>query len=359
MSTDSGRREGGHDGAFASLASVALALVVVTAVLAAIPGTATAQENRTFIVEQGGNCVEVTPVGNGSQSGAAYYDYRVLNDTANYSSFGTRDIQEDQTSQLFVHDGSDGLSLVFLHDRINAPGGFAATADLSGLPSDGRWAVEDDNYTNRDDVFNYTDTGAHIEWVSNGERTDGAVFTGLGSSDYSTITADVKFNERSNRYPFEEWDGSPDQNRIERWVVRSGTGQTTELDMSQPVEISPGTCSGGVSTFTATPSGSNTTGTGTGTTDAATTSPTDTPTAGETSTPTEEAAETTTAAPAAETTSVAGDAESGTGTGTEAGTTGGGGDGETGAFGPGFGIGLALLAALLVLVTVALTRRRR
>ncbi|WP_435076582.1 cell surface glycoprotein related protein [Halococcus sp. AFM35] len=342
------------------LAGVVLAVVVVGA-LAIGPGTTAAQENTTFIVQQGDTCTEVTPLGDGSQSVEAFYNYEVLNDTANYSSLGTTGIQEDQTSQLFVYRGSEGLSLVFLHDEINQPGGFVATGDISGLPADGEWAVEDDNYTNRDDTFEYTETGAHIEWNSNGGRTDGAAFRGLESSNYRTITANLKFNDAVERYPFEEWSGSPSDNEIERWIVRSGDGSTTELDINTPVKISPGTCSGGVSTFTATPNGTNATATDTaGATDGAT--PTDTQTATDTPTPTETATPTDTPTPT--------DTQPATPTGDESGdatteTDAGGlvGTGEStetdssGAFGPGFGTGAALIA-VLALAAVALVRRR-
>jgi hypothetical protein len=338
------------------LAAVALVVVVVGA-LAVGPGTAAAQENATFIVEQGDTCTEVTPLGDGSQSVEEFYNYEVLNDTANYSSLGTTDIQEDQTSQLFVYRGSDGLSLVFLHDEINEPYGFVATADLSGLPANGEWAVEDDNYTNRDDAFEYTETGAHIEWNSNGGRTDGAAFRGLGSSNYSTITADIRFNDAVERYPFEEWSGSPSDNEIERWVVRSGDGGTTELDMNSPVEISPGTCSGGVSTFTATPSGTDATATTAGAatgqpTPTATGTPTATDTPAATDTPT--ATETPTATP---TEDESGDATTETDAGGLVGTGESTETDSSGAFGPGFGAGAALIA-VLALAAVALARRR-
>lgn len=161
---------------------------------------------------------------------------------------------------------------MFLHGKFGDGGdGFAATAEISGLPADGEWAVEDDSYANRDDVFNHTDTSSHIEWVTNGNRTDGAAFRGLGSPNYSTIGIDIAFNEDSNRYPFEKWDGPPEQNQIEQWIVRSGTGETTELDMNKSVTVSPGTCNGGTSTFTPTPGDSNIATSATDATNSATT----------------------------------------------------------------------------------------
>lgn len=343
MSERSGVRAGEHGRSW--LAAVALTVMVVGS-LAVVPGSAVAQENATFIVQQGDTCTEVTPLGDGSQTVEQFYDYRVLDDQANYSSLGTTDIQENQVSQLFVYRGSNGLSLVFLHDKINEPYGFVATGDISGLPSDGEWAVEDDNYTNRDDTFEYTDTGAHIEWNSNGERTDGAAFRGLGSSDYSTITADIAFNDEVDRYPFEEWSGSPSDNEIDNWIVRSGDGSTTELDMSSPVEISPGSCSGGVSTFTASPNGSDanaTTDTTDGSTAADTQTATDTPTAAED--------DDTTADNGSDDGATATDGGGLVGTSSPTQTD------SSDAFGPGFGAGAALLA-VLALAGVALARRR-
>ena len=345
------------------LARVAFAAVMVTAALALAPATTAAQSNAsnaTFIVQQGSQCTQVTPLGDGTRTVEDFYDYQVLNETANYSSLGTVDIQEDQTSQVFVYDGSDGLSLVFLNDEIGEPGGFVATAEISGLPADGDWVVEDDNYTDRDDVFEYTDTGAHIEWNSNGERTDGAAFAGLDSPNYSTVEVDIAFNDETDRYPFEEWSGQPSDNEIQTWQVRSGDGSTSQLDMSQPIQLSPGTCSGGVSTFTATPTPS-TDAAGTTGTDVATSAPTAAATSTATTTSTATATGTTTStATAAQTdasTRTAAAAETSAATDT-AGTNGsaGEGDSESGAFGPGFGVVVAALA--LVLAGVGLARRQ-
>lgn len=230
-----------------------IAVVLVALVLGPALAVGAAGADPTFTVRQGSECTQVTPLGDGTQSVERFYDYRVLNETANYSSLGTRGIQMDQTSQLFVFRGSRGLSLVFLNDAIGSPGGYVATADVSGLPPAGRWVVEDDDYPNRDDVFEYDNTSAHIEWNSNGRRTDGAAFRGLESRNYSTITIDVAFNEETDRYPFDEWRGSPERNRIERWIVRSGTGGTTELDMSRPVELRRGTCGDDAPASIATP----------------------------------------------------------------------------------------------------------
>lgn len=218
----------------------ALVVVVVITLLPGTPAVGQA-ETPTVVLTQGDESVRVTTLGDGSRSVAAFYDYRspATEPTGKYSSYGTRDIQLDQVSQLFVYHGSDGLSLVFLHDKFSAAadGGAVITADLSGLPEGGEWAVEDDTYDNRDDVFRHSSGSSHIEWFMNGYRTDGAAFRGLEELN-DTITIDMQFNEDSENYPFEKWEGQPEQNEIERWLVRSGTGETTELSMDEPVEIS-------------------------------------------------------------------------------------------------------------------------
>jgi hypothetical protein len=390
MSTEpTGQKRGSDNRPWSQLAGVALAAVVLVSALGVIPTTTTAQENQTFIIEQGDKCIQVTPLGNGSQTVEEFYDYRSpdMDQTGLYSSYGTTDIQKSQVSQIFIYHGSNVYSLVFLHDKFgDGGGGFVATADISGLPPEGEWVVEDDTYTNRDDTFNHSNGTSHIEWASNGNRTDGAVFRGLGSPNYTTITVAMKFNEESSRYPFEKWEGPPEANQIERWIVRSGTGETTELDMDQPVEISPGTCSGGVNTFTPAPSGANTTTASTGTAEAtattaaapptaatatpistttaalsptATTTPLPTATVTETPQTTPTATPTTTDSSAATpaTTAAAGTPTT-TGTGGMVGTTqtSGNGSGGSEAFGPGFGVGVVLVA-VAVLAGVALARR--
>ncbi|EMA45368.1 hypothetical protein [Halococcus saccharolyticus] len=378
MSGDAATRGRGGAGVRLRIASIALALVVIGSVVAVVPAAAqdSTEQNGsdTFIVQQGDRCTEVTALGDGSQSVEEFYDYRspITDQEGLYSSYGTTDIQESQVSQLFVYRGSEGLSLVFLHDQFgDESGGFVATADVSGLPADGEWAVEDDSYNNRDDIFEHENGSSHIEWFSNGNRTDGAAFRGLGSSEYRTITADIQFNEEADTYPFEEWEGEPEANQIERWILRSGSGETTELDMNQPVEISPGTCSGGVETYTPTPT-SETNGTANGTTDVGTTATevtgtttatttetatatatqTQTPTA--TPTPTQAATATPTATETATATAVA--ADDTTATNDSAATTGG--DGNSGAFGPGFGVVTTLVAAIALVGAIGLARRR-
>lgn len=374
----------GHDGRpWSRFVALALAVTVVASLLAVGPVSAQ-EDQQTFIVEQGGQCIQITPLGDGSQTVEEFYDYRSpdMEQTGLYSSYGTGEIQKSQVSQIFIYHGSKGLSLVFLHDKFgDGGGGFVATADITGLPPEGKWVVEDDTYTNRNDVFEYSNGSAHIVWGSNGNRTDGAAFRGLRSPNYTTITIKMQFNEESSNYPYPEWEGPPEQNEIERWIVRSGTGETFKLDMDKPVKISPGTCSGGISTFTPAPTDSPTatdtpgttattvptppmttgpTPTTAQTTPTTTATPTPTLTVTPTATPTPtqttttatqtEQQTTTTATTGNETSETTGTNDSG-GTTTQASDGGG-----SGVFGPGFGVGLALMA-VLALAVLALARR--
>lgn len=228
-----------------SLAVVSLVVVVVVVTSPPLTSATARESPQTFVVEQGDRSVRITPLGDGSQSVEEYYDYRspATAPKGQYGSYGTSNIQINQVSQLFIYRGSGGLSLVFLHDKSGDEGGAVITGDISGLPANGGWVVEDDTYNNRDDVFRHDDGSSHIEWLLRGNRTDGAAFRGLGRSADTAITVDMKFNERSANYPFEEWDGPPEQNEIERWVVRSGTGKTIVLDMNEPIEITTTTAS--------------------------------------------------------------------------------------------------------------------
>lgn len=363
----------GRDGRpWSRFVALALAVTIVASMLAVVPVSAQ-EDQQTFIVKQGGQCMQITPLGDGSQTVEEFYDYRspVMDQEGLYSSYGTTEIQKSQVSQIFIYRGSKGLSLVFLHDKFgDGGGGFVATADITGLPAEGKWVVEDDTYNNRNDIFKYSNGSAHIVWGSNGNRTDGAAFRGLTSPNYTTITIKMQFNEESSNYPYPEWESPPEQNEIERWIVRSGTGETFQLDMDKPVKISPGTCSGGISTFTPAPTASPTATDTPGTTATTVPTPTTVPTATQTTTTTPTPTETPTATPTSTSTTATQTEQQTTTTATTGnettattGTNGSGGTttqasdgGGSGVFGPGFGVGLALMA-VLALAVIALARR--
>lgn len=304
-----------------------------------------AQAAGEFSVTQGSQCTTVTPLGNGSRSVESYYDYNVQPD---YSSHGADGEQASATSNLYLYRGSGGVSLVMLHDRRrDGSGGGTVTFDVSGLPEDADWAVEDDTYPDRDDAFVHEGTESHIEWVWAPGHTDGAAVRGVGDG-YEEITVQPGFNEASDRW--ETWNYTGEDDRITTWRVLSGDGSTARtLDLGQPVTVSPGPCGVDLSpvptTTTPTTTSANTTATTTITTTATTTTTTVT-TATTTSTPTTTATptSTTTTAPASSTTTTSTPTPNPTSTtttpaeGSDDGSDGGsrgGGDGGGGSGGPG------------------------
>lgn len=208
-----------------------------------------------IVLRQGEKCYPLSALGNGSQSVQDFYGYRTPytspdNPKGWYQAYGAgaNRLERANTSQVFLYRGTNGLSLVFLHDgRSNSDGsGGTVTANIAGLPESGNWTVQDDHYHQQDDVWAVAPgrSKAHVEWVWNfGNRSDGGAFTGLGNADWQRITIEMAFNERSALYPFEAWTGPPESNHVDRWIARSGTRRTYRLDMNRSVTLERGSCS--------------------------------------------------------------------------------------------------------------------
>ena len=97
-------------------------------------------------------------LGNGSQSVETFYDYRSPDTESSgwYETYGeARELLREDTSQAFLYRGSEGLSLVFLHDGAgpNTTSGGTVEAGISGLSTEGEWVVEDDYEGQDDDTF--------------------------------------------------------------------------------------------------------------------------------------------------------------------------------------------------------------
>ncbi|WP_408957965.1 CARDB domain-containing protein [Natrinema sp. 74] len=230
---------------YATVATVAavVALVVSATVGVGVAGAVAPPESNgpdEYAVAQGGACWTVQPVGDGHRTVTEFYDYRTPNTSPSsysYSSHGTTHLQSEDTSTLFLHDGSDGLSLVVVHGQYdgNTSGG-AATMLFDGLPQDGEWVVEDDNYDGADDEFSHRNSSSRITWGWGENRTDGAAFNGGLDGEFS-ITIDPAFNDRAD---FRTYDG-----RVTDWQLLSATDgghERTSLNMSDPVTIQSGGC---------------------------------------------------------------------------------------------------------------------
>jgi PGF-CTERM protein len=221
------------------LAPIVGAIPLASAAPASAPGT------QQYAVVQGGECTTVGALGDGSTSVNDHYDYRSpYNSEPNdysYSSMGTTGIQENQESKLYVYDGADGHSLVMVHDAWEAPGGSTVTFDLSGLPSDGQWAVQDDNYPLKDDDWNVQDGQSSINWYWSDGRTDGGAFLGLNDMGDGGVTIDPGFNQAADGWDY--WNSeTPSNQEMTGWTFQSSDGNNVALDMSASVTIYQGSC---------------------------------------------------------------------------------------------------------------------
>jgi len=230
-------------------AATVVTLVVLAPIVGVLPITASAQaQHSSYAVAQGTTCSVVDPVTNTSQTASSFYDYRnpypyiTGNPFAStYSSYGTRAYQETSASKLLFYEGADGASMVLVHDRLgDEDGGSTASMTFSGLPSDGEWVVEDDEYPGRDDEWTIGDTTTTVDWMWGENRTDGAVFRGLGDISDPVILS-PGFNEDAAAWGDWTYSGSSEY-RIDSWTVVNASGSDVELDRDRRTFVHAGTC---------------------------------------------------------------------------------------------------------------------
>jgi|GEM_PF-999848 len=241
-----GRRPGPATVAVVVVALVALSLLAFAPTAAADP-----HENGSsaYAITQGEQCIDVTPIVDESQSVETFYDYRWNGTGQDFSSYGTKPYQEDDTSTLLLYEGSSGTSLVFVHEKHyenpeEGTNGSFATFGVSGLPAgEEGWVVEDDDYDEQVDVFNHTGTESELQWAWSQGRTDGAAYRGL-SGDVS-ITIDPAFNDSAVQLV--NPDNSPSYNgTVEDWDVVTGAADGTDREqfdsLTESVTIESGYC---------------------------------------------------------------------------------------------------------------------
>lgn len=198
---------------------------------------------QSFAVIQGDSCYTIQPLGNGTKSVAAFYNYRTHD--YGYSSRGTLGLQIKSTTQMFFYQGNGGLSLVILNGKTNtsrASGGGTVTFVIEGLPVTGGWIVKDDGYPGANDSFTFNGSTAVVTWKWQGNRTDGGVYQAEPSSWNSQIRIIPHFNMESRANNNSEGGSGMTTGRVERWVVRSGDGEAYALKLFKPITIRPGTC---------------------------------------------------------------------------------------------------------------------
>jgi PKD repeat protein len=229
--------------------AVFVGCVAVLVVAAAFSGASVGDEHGDIAVEQDGTCRVVNPVST-DESAEEFYQYRSPATEPHgytYSSHGTVDYQQDDTSILLFHEGSEGTSLVIVHDRlapegVNGTDGGTASFEVSGLPLEGEWTVEDDDYANQTDEFVHEGTESELHWVWVDNRTDGAAFTGVESA--SAIRINPRFNEEAEIRP----SGPREDGVISAWQAIDATDggfDRVPLNLSEPLRIWPGSCQDG------------------------------------------------------------------------------------------------------------------
>ncbi len=236
--------------AAAIVALIAILSIATVPVAGSVGQSALQQQDDTppgnYSVLQDGDCTTISTFGDGSQSVEAFYDYRTPEtdpSSYTYSSLGTMDLQQDDTSILFLYEGTEGTSLVLVHDRVyGGTNGSAVTMQFDGLPEEGEWVVEDDSYSDNisggpNDEFDHEETSSRITWVFGDNRSDGAAFRGGLGDDDVELTIDPAFNDNAD---FRVYPGE-----ITEWQALSSGDDGTErtsLDF-QPIELRSGPCS--------------------------------------------------------------------------------------------------------------------
>lgn len=190
-------------------------LPIIGAGIAGGSQTAAATEESTFVIEQAGKKIPVTPLSYEDQSIEEFYSYDSPNRVLANTPTG---LEKSDTTRLFLYEGPKGISLVVIHDAPFDGGGGSVRFDFENLPSDGSWVVRDDTGEG------FTRTTVDWGWVA--RRTDGGAYRGDFKSQSSPITITPSF-----------------QNGIDTWEVLSGDPRdptVTELDLNQPITISGG-----------------------------------------------------------------------------------------------------------------------
>ena len=197
-----------------------------------------AQGSRPYSITQGDKCVPVAPLSVNDLTVEQFYGYTTdeNGEKEPYEANTPGNIGKPDTSYVFLYEGPNGLSLVFVHGGGEKSQGGAASFDITGLPENGKWVVQSDTYEENPDKWNVEPGHTQVDWSWNKFHDDGGAFRGLGSN--FEITIEPSFNGAANLKP--ETPGT-----VEHWqVVNEGPdGRTpTDLALDQPITIRSTPC---------------------------------------------------------------------------------------------------------------------
>ncbi|WP_430504308.1 hypothetical protein [Haloparvum sp. PAK95] len=162
----------------------------------------------TYKLTQGDSTYEIEPLSNNNNTAEEFYSYDYPD---NASANTPLDLEREDTSQLFLYDGPNGLSLFIIHDEPNTNSGGNVTLSFTGLPETGSWVVTDDSGDS------YSHQQASWRWYPC--CTDGGVFRG-GLKDGFEITIDPSFDSGINT-----------------WILRAADQQPIQLDLNETITI--------------------------------------------------------------------------------------------------------------------------
>lgn len=210
---------------------------LASAVGSGLSGSALAWEDAELVVEQGGECVPVTPL-QSDEDVVDLYDYRPASDAENNQRSNLpSQLERGQTSRLFLYDGPEGFSLVVVHGGGDDEQGGAATFHVCGLSAEGEWVVLDDDYEGASDEFLLGNQEAVLNWGwGAGGRNDGAVYRGFPNS--FCVTLRPWFDGDASLDPFGE-------GQVEAFQFLSGSlddPDAIDLDPEKPLTIRTGGC---------------------------------------------------------------------------------------------------------------------
>ena len=157
--------------------------------------------------------LEVTPL-KGSIPVEELYGW----DKMHFSSTGTKPLQRENTCTTFLYEGPSGdVSLVIVFEKWTGHNdGGSASFTFLGLPKDGSWLVQDDEYDgpNKYDQWETEGLLQTVHWTWKGGRNDGGAYGPLDDDLYFRI--DPEFNEAAKLYG-EEYEGD-----VDKWEILSG-----------------------------------------------------------------------------------------------------------------------------------------